>query len=122
MVGSAFGEWKDVLAEAAVGLLGVSAQALNQFDCLFSRQGVGEEEAQQSLVAKLEGGHASAAQPVVERTLALFGDAIGLGESLRGRPATVDQRRRTIGCLLVFCSRMNAIVPQMAGTHSEIAW
>lgn len=30
--------------------------------------------------------------------------------------------RRTIGCLLVFCSTMNAIVPQRAGTHSEIAW
>ena len=46
--------------------------------------------------------------------------------------ANVDQRRstrsssgglrRTIGCLLVFCSTMNAIVPQTAGTHSEIAW
>jgi hypothetical protein len=56
-----------------------------------------------------------------------------LGLVIRGAaPATVDQpgpartssggRRRTIGWLLVFCSTTNAIVPQMAGTHSEIAW
>lgn len=29
--------------------------------------------------------------------------------------------RMTIGCLLVFCTTMNAIVPHTAGTQSEIA-
>ena len=50
----------------------------------------------------------------------------------RPGPATVDQPgparsssgglRSMIGSCLVLCSKANAIVPQIAGTHSEIAW
>ncbi len=39
----------------------------------------------------------------------------------RGRSSS-GGLRRTIGCFLVFCNTMNAIVPQTAGTHSEMAW
>lgn len=78
-------EREDLGAKVALGLLGSGSEALDQLKCVFERDGVGEEQAQQSLVALLEVRDAFAVEPVAEGRSALVGQAIGLARPLAVR-------------------------------------
>ncbi len=62
-------------------LLGVGAEALDERELRPGGHPVGEEEAQEPLVAELEAGDALVVQPVVERAPTLAGEAVGLARA-----------------------------------------
>lgn len=61
-----------------IDFLGAAPESLDELEAFLGRHRVGEEQAQQSLVAELESRGPLAAQPFIEGGSATVGQAIGL--------------------------------------------
>lgn len=81
---------QDLRLETAIDLLGANAQSPDELERVRRRQRIGEEDAQEPLVTLLEVGNALAAQPLLERGIALVGQAVDPAWSIAARRVGAD--------------------------------